>query len=443
MTTMVASLPIVAVVGRPNVGKSTLVNRILGRRAAVVEEMPGVTRDRRQFDADWAGRRFLLVDTGGWESNPADELDGSIRRQAEAALGSADVVLLVVDASSAVTDDDLGVVRMLQRAEVPIVLVANKVDDAVREADAAELWSLGLGEPMAVSAFHGRGVGELLDRLLTHLPEEADEDVAEGPERLAIVGRPNVGKSTLLNRLVGEDRVIVSDRPGTTRDPVDVEVEIGGHPYVLVDTAGLRRKPQITEDADFYAVIRAREALSDADVALLVVDAADGVTRQDQRIADEVIESGTGMVVLLNKWDAVEEEDKWMLERDVASRLSFLGWAPMLRISALRGTRVGRLGEAVTAVLEARRTRVPTGTLNRMVRSWVAAHPPPVRKGRRPKIHYAVQAGIEPPTVVLFVSGGEVGEDYKRYLENRLRGAFDFAGTPIRIVTRQRSRRDR
>lgn len=435
-------LPIVAVVGRPNVGKSTLVNRIVGRRLAVVEERPGVTRDRRQFGAEWAGRHFLLVDTGGWEVSPQDSIDAAIRRQAEAALGSADAVLFVVDASQPVVDDDRGVVEMLRRAELPVVLAANKVDSQSRESDAAELWSLGLGEPMPVSAFHGRGIGEMLDRLVSHLPAEIPQPEDEGNPRLAIVGRPNVGKSTLLNRLVGEERVIVSELPGTTRDPVDVEVVIDDRTYVLVDTAGIRRKPQITEDADFYAVVRAREALASADVALLMVDAAEGVTRQDQRIADEVTEAGTGVVVLVNKWDAVDAEDQWMLERDIAQRLGFLGWAPMLRISAIRGSRLGRLGAAVETVLEARTRRIPTGTLNRLVRTWTAAHPPPVRRGRRPKIHYAVQAAVAPPTVVLFVSGGELGDDYLRFIENRLREEEDFTGTPIRVVPRLRSRRD-
>ncbi|HEX2155205.1 MAG TPA: ribosome biogenesis GTPase Der [Acidimicrobiia bacterium] len=436
-------LPIVAVVGRPNVGKSTLVNRILGRRLAVVEEQPGVTRDRRQFDADWAGRRFLLVDTGGWEVSPRDSIEESIRHQVEAALGSADVVVLVVDATTPAVDEDHEVVEMLRRSGLPVVVAANKVDSAAREADAAELWNLGLGEPVPVSAFHGRGVGDLLDRIVEHFPEHVVDQQDEGIPRLAIVGRPNVGKSTLLNRLVGEDRVIVSARPGTTRDPVDVEVEIDDQPYVLVDTAGIRRKPQITEDADFYAVLRAREALAEADVALLLVDAAEGVTRQDQRIADEAIEAGAALVVLVNKWDTVDAEDQWMLERDIADRLGFLGWAPMLRVSALRGTRLGRLGPAVQAALDSRYRRISTGVLNRMVRAWTAAHPPPVRKGRRPKIHYAVQAAVAPPTIILFVSGGELGEDYLRFVENRLREEADFTGTPIRVVPRLRTRRDK
>lgn len=438
-----ARLPIVAVVGRPNVGKSTLVNRVVGRRLAVVEEQPGVTRDRRQFEADWAGHSFLLVDTGGWELNPKESIEDAIRQQVEAAIGSADVVILVVDATTPVVDADHEVVEMLRRAGLPVVLAANKVDSAAREGDAAELWKLGLGEPMAISAFHGRGVGDLLDRVASHLPAEMVEPEESGSPRLAIVGRPNVGKSTLLNRLVGEDRVIVSEEPGTTRDPVDVEVEIDGRPYVVVDTAGIRRKPQITEDADFYAVIRAREALEEADVALLLVDASEGVTRQDQRIADEILTAGVGLVVLVNKWDAVDSEDQWFLERDIAQRLGFLGWAPMLRVSALRGSRLNRLGPAVETALDSRSRRVSTGVLNRMVRSWTAAHPPPVRKGRRPKIHYAVQVAVAPPTIVLFVSGGELGEDYLRFIENRLRQEEDFTGSPIRIVPRLRTRGDR
>ena len=441
--TTASRLPIVAVVGRPNVGKSTLVNRILGRRAAVVEERPGVTRDRRQFDADWAGRHFLLVDTGGWELEPDDSIDTSIRRQAEAALGSADVVLLVVDATVPLDENDLGVVDLLRRSRRPVVLAANKVDDLVHEADSVDLWRLGIGEPMAVSAFHGRGVGDLLDELVSHFPEDLPEPEESGVPRLAIIGRPNVGKSTLLNRLVGEERVIVSETPGTTRDPVDVEVEIDGKPYILVDTAGIRRKPQITEDADFYAVLRARDALASADVALLMIDAEEGVTRQDQRIADEVIQAGAAMVVLVNKWDTVDSEDQWMIERDMAQRLGFLGWAPMLRISALRGSRLGKLGEAIETALESRYTRIPTGSLNRMVRTWSAAHPPPVRKGRRPKIHYAVQAAVAPPTVILFVSGGELGDDYLRFIENRIREEADFTGSPIRVVPRLRAPRDR
>jgi GTP-binding protein len=437
----VSTLPVVAVVGRPNVGKSTLVNRIIGARSAVVEEMSGVTRDRRQFDADWAGRDFILVDTGGWEVKPEGELNLSIRQQAEGAVSGADAVILVVDGTTELTDDDTGVIAILRSAEVPVVVAVNKIDDSSQEREIDRFWKLGLGEPQPVSAYHGRGVGDLLDRVVATLPEPIG--VGDAPEvtRVAIVGRPNSGKSTLLNRLAGEPRVIVADTPGTTRDPIDVDVEIDGVPYLLVDTAGIRRKPQITEDADFYAVIRAREALKRADVAILMVDAIEGVTHQDQRIAAEIIEAGAALIVVLNKWDALDEEQREWTERSVPDRFSFVGWAPVLRMSALTGARVHRLGAALDAVVETREYRIPTGRLNRDVRAWTAAHPPPVRKGRRPRIHYAVQAGTAPPTFVIFVSGGELGEDYLRFIENRLREEFDFVGNPIHFVTRKRSDR--
>lgn len=436
-----STLPVVAVVGRPNVGKSTLVNRIIGSRSAVVEEISGVTRDRRQFDADWAGRPFILVDTGGWEIKPEGDLNLSIRQQAEGAVSGADAVILVVDGTTELSDDDTGVISILRAAEVPVIVAVNKMDDARQEAEIDRFWKLGLGEPRPVSAYHGRGVGDLLDVVVAALPEP--EDLDEGPElpSVAIVGRPNTGKSTLLNRLVGEERVIVSERPGTTRDPIDVEVELAGTNYRLVDTAGMRRKPKITEDADFYAVLRARDALERADVAVLMVDATEGVTHQDQRIAAEIVEEGAGIVVVLNKWDALDEEQREITERSLPDRFSFIGWAPVLRMSAKTGARVGRLGAALEAVFETRENRVPTGVLNREIREWAGAHPPPVRKGRRPKLHYAVQAGTAPPTFVLFVSGGELGEDYLRFLENRLRQSHDFLGNPIHFVTRKRAER--
>ncbi|MGH8927919.1 MAG: ribosome biogenesis GTPase Der [Acidimicrobiia bacterium] len=430
-------LPIVAVVGRPNVGKSSLVNRIVGGRQAVVEERPGVTRDRRHFEADWAGRSFEVVDTGGWEVSPGDDMGTAIRQQAEAAASAADLVLFVVDVITGITADDQGVIELLREKAVPVILVANKVDDAVREGAAAELWRVGLGEPMAVSALHGRGMGELLDRMVKELPESEYNDRGEGPPRLALVGRPNVGKSTLLNRLVGQQRVIVSPKPGTTRDPIDVEAEIDGRRYLLIDTAGIRRRPQITESADFYAVERARRVVGDADVAVVLVDGLEGVTQQDQRIIDEVVEAGAALVIVLNKWDRELDPDQRVdTERSVEDRLGFVEWAPTMRASALTGARLHRLGKLIEQALESRQRRVPTGELNRMMERWTSAHPPPIRKGRRPRIQYAVQAGIEPPTVVLFVSGGELGDDYLRFIENRLRQEVDFTGTPIRVVTR-------
>lgn len=436
-----STLPIVAVVGRPNVGKSTLVNRIIGSRSAVVEEMSGVTRDRRQFGADWAGRDFILVDTGGWEVKPDGDLNMSIRQQAEGAVSGADAVVLVVDGTTELSDDDTGVISILRAAEIPVIVAVNKMDDVQVEWEVDRFWKLGLGDPQPVSAYHGRGVGDLLDRVVEALPDQ--DDVEDEPDipRIAIVGRPNTGKSTLLNRLAGEERVIVSERPGTTRDPIDVDVEIDEVVYRLVDTAGIRRKPQISEDADFYAVLRAREALERADVAVLMVDSTEGITHQDQRIASEIVEAGVGLVVALNKWDAIDEEQREITERSLPDRFSFIGWAPVLRMSAKTGARTHRLGAALDLVLETRQNRIPTGVLNRAIREWAAGHPPPVRKGRRPKLHYAVQAGTAPPTFVLFVSGGDIGEDYLRFLENRLRGSHDFTGNPIHFVTRKRGPR--
>lgn len=431
-----STLPVVVVVGRPNVGKSTLVNRVIGSRSAVVEELSGVTRDRREFDADWAGRRFVLVDTGGWEMKPSGDLTVSIREQAEAAVSGADVVVFVVDGTTELSDDDTGVISVLRAAKVPVVLAANKIDNAGLEGNLDRFWSLGLSEPYPISAYHGRGVGELLDAVVSQLPESTEVERKDEVPRVAIVGRPNVGKSTLLNELVGEERVIVSEMPGTTRDPIDVDVELEGRRYRLVDTAGIRRKPQISEDADFYAVIRAREALKTADVAILLVDATEGVTHQDQRIAREVVDAGVGLVIVLNKWDTLDEEQRELTEQSLPDRFGFVGWAPVLRMSARTGARVKRLPAAVEAVLDARGTRLPTGQLNRAVRQWAAAHPPPVRKGRRPKIHYVVQAGTAPPTFVLFLSGGTLGDDYLRFLENRLREEADFTGNPVHIVAR-------
>ena len=433
--------PVVAVVGRPNVGKSTLVNRIIGSRSAVVEKRSGVTRDRREYEADWAGRDFILVDTGGWEVKPDGDLNRSIREQAEGAVSGADAVILVVDGTTELTNDDTGVISILRSADIPILLAANKIDDETAAWNIDRFWGLGLGDPQAISAYHGRGVGDLLDELVAVLPDSGAFDEEDQLPRIAIVGRPNVGKSTLLNQLLGEERVIVSAVPGTTRDPIDVDVEINGETYRIVDTAGIRRKPQISEDADFYAVLRAREALEEADVALLMIDSGDGVTHQDQRIASEIVAAGAGILILLNKWDVLDEEQRELTESSLPDRFGFISWAPALRMSALTGARVGRLGAAIEAVFETRVRRIPTGPLNRDIRDWTQAHPPPVRKGRRPKIHYVVQAGVSPPTFVIFISGGDLGEDYLRFLENRLRDKYDFVGNPIHFVTRNRTKR--
>jgi len=434
-------LPVVAVVGRPNVGKSTLVNRIVRRKAAVVDEQAGVTRDRREFRTEWNGRSFVVVDTGGWETRPGEELGRRVREAAEEAITGADLIVFVADATATVTDDDLGIARVVQRSGLPVVLVANKADSPKVEADLGPLWSLGLGEPIPVSAQHGRNTGAFLERLVAALPvTEGEEPAPSGLAQLAIVGRPNVGKSTLLNRLAGEERVLVSELPGTTRDPIDLVVELDGEPFEVIDTAGIKRRTKIKDDVERYAVLRARDVLRRADVALLVIDGTRGVTHQEQRLAEEIVEAGVGMVVLLNKWDEVTEEERLRTEDGVADRLAFVGWAPVLRISAKTGARLHRLGKAVRMVLENRRARIPTPELNRAIRAWQEAHPPPVRKGRRPHIIYAVQAEVEPPTIIAFVRGGELGPDYLRFLERRLRETYDFTGTPIRMIARRRQR---
>jgi GTPase len=434
-------LPVVAVVGRPNVGKSTLVNRILNRRAAVVEEMPGVTRDRREFVAEWSGRSFLLVDTGGWDL-AAEGLAADVRAQAEAAISAADLVLFVADATTPVGEDDQAVARLLQEGGVPHLLVANKADGPKAEIDVGHLWSLGLGDPRPVSALHGRNIGDLLDELVAGLPDTDGVPDATALPSLVILGRPNVGKSTLLNRLIGEQRVVVSPEPGTTRDPVDVVVDLDGEPVRLIDTAGIRRAPRVGSATEFYSVLRAREVLAEADIALLVIDGTEGVTHQEQRLAEETTEAGAGLIVVLNKWDITDTYQKEVTSASVGDRLGFASWAPVLRVSALTGARLHRLGGAVAAVLEARRIRINTGELNRKIIAWQEAHPAPTRKGRRANIMYAVQAGVEPPTIVLFTRGGDLAPEYLRFLEGRLRKDYEFLGTPIRLVTRRRTRRD-
>ena len=366
----------------------------------------------------------------------------SIREQAEASVGAADVVVFVADVTTLPTDDDQGVARLLLRSGVPFVFAANKVDGPRQEAGLDEYWSLGLGPPHPVSALHGRGTGDFLDALVELLPAVAEEPEDEhATARLAIVGRPNVGKSTLLNKLAGRQRVLVSETPGTTRDPINLVVDLDGEPFEVVDTAGIKRRTKIKDDVEFYSVLRARDTWRGADVALLVIDSLEGATHQEQRLAEELAGSGAGLVVLLNKWDIVDDDSRAVTEDSVADRLAFVSWAPVLRVSAKTGSRLHRLPKAVRLVLENRRRRIPTPELNRIVRSWQEAHPPPVRKGRRPRIIYSVQAETEPPTVVLFVRGGDLGADYLRFIENRLRGAYDFTGTPIRFRARRRHRR--
>ena len=440
---MSSTKPLIAVVGRPNVGKSTLVNRIVGRRAAVVQEKPGVTRDRREFEAEWNGKVFTVVDTGGWQRSVDAELVEDIRVQAEAAISDADVIIFVIDAQGTISTDDAAVADLLRPVGERVVVAANKADNDMLATGASAFGRLGLGDPVPVSAIHGVGVADLLDIATGRLPDSPAGEAAGGIPDVAIVGRPNVGKSTMLNRLVGEVRVVVSPTPGTTRDPIDVVIRLDGVPYRLIDTAGIRRKPKISEDVEFYSVLRARDVLRRADAALLMVDGLDGVTSQDQRIAEEAARSGASVIVLLNKWDAADRERRELTSWEVGDRLGFAGWAPVLRISALTGARMHRLGPALELVLGNRSRRITTGTLNRLVADWTAEHPPPVRKGRRPRVLYATQSGTAPPTIALFVKGGQLDRTYLRYVERRIRETYDFTGTPIHLVVRRGGGRPR
>jgi GTP-binding protein len=433
--------PVLAVVGRPNVGKSTLVNRILGRREAVVEDVPGVTRDRVLYDAVWNGRRFTVVDTGGWEQD-AKGLAAQVAAQAEIAIEAADAVLFVVDATVGATETDEAVVKVLRRAGKPVVLVANKVDGEKAEADAAALWSLGLGQPHAVSALHGRGSGDLLDAVLSVLPEApADrEDDAEGPRRVALLGKPNVGKSSLLNQLAGTERAVVDAVAGTTRDPVDELIELGGETWKFVDTAGIRRRAHQASGTDYYATLRTQSALDRAEVAVVLVDASEVLSEQDTRIISMVVESGRALVIAYNKWDLLDDERRHYLEREIERDLVQVPWAPRVNISARTGRHMDRLVPAIETALQSWDSRVPTGRLNTFLGELVAANPHPVRGGKQPRILFATQADTRPPRFVLFTTGFlEAG--YRRFVERRLREEFGFVGSPIEISVKAREKR--
>jgi len=437
-------LPVVAVVGRPNVGKSTLVNRILGRREAVVEDVPGVTRDRVAYDAAWSGRRFTLVDTGGWDPE-AEGMAARITAQAEVAAAAADVVVLVVDSTVGATDADEDVVRVLRRAGKPVVLAANKVDGPTAEADAAGLWSLGLGEPHPVSALHGRGSGDLLDAVLQALPDAPAEtfDVAVGgPRRVALVGKPNVGKSSLLNRLAGEDRVLVDPVAGTTVDPVDELVVLGGRTWRFVDTAGIRRRVREASGAEYFASLRTAAALERCEVAVVLIDASEPMSEQDLRIVSTVVDVGRALVLAYNKWDLVDEDRRLMLDREIDRQLIRVTWAPRVNVSARTGRHAERLVPAIDTALTGWETRVPTARLNAFLGQLVAAHPHPLRGGKQPRILFATQADTRPPRFVLFTTGF-LETSYRRFVERRLREEFGFAGTPIEISMRIREKRSR
>ncbi len=433
------SLPVVAVVGRPNVGKSTLVNRLIGRREAIVEPRPGVTRDRKVVEAEWLGHHFSLLDTGGWIAD-GDALDDKVTRQSEIAMAQSDVVLLVLDATVGTTHEDQLVVDRLRRSKTPVLVVANKVDDAAHEHSIWEMMGLGLGDPFPVSALHGRGTGDLLDevvRLLPHDPSDTPSPAQSDDPNMfavAVVGRPNVGKSTLFNRLIGEERAIVHDRPGTTRDAIDTVVETDHGPIRFIDTAGMRRKARIAEDTEYYSLVRALKAVDSSDVALLVVDATVGVTHQDQRLAERVDGAGCPIVILLNKWDLLTTARRTKIAEDVERKLGFLGESPVLRISALSGKGVNRLWPAIQTAVVEYRTRIPTRDVNKVIRSAQAAQPAP----RGARVLYATQGATDPPTFVLFVNR-ELPRTYMRYIERRLREEFGLGATPIKLRVRRRS----
>ncbi|GAB20085.1 GTPase Der [Gordonia effusa NBRC 100432] len=437
----VAALPVVAIVGRPNVGKSTLVNRILGRREAVVEDVPGVTRDRVSYRAGWSGRDFTLIDTGGWEPD-AKGMHQAIARQAEQAMSTADVIVLVVDATVGATSTDEAVARVLRRSKTPVVLAANKIDSDKAEAEAAALWSLGLGEPYPVSAAHGRGAGDLLDEILKVLPETTQVvPQLGGPRRVALVGKPNVGKSSLLNKLSGSERSVVDNVAGTTVDPVDELIELGGRPWQFIDTAGLRRKVRTASGHEYYASLRTKSALEAAEVAILLIDASQPITEQDLRVLSLIIETGRALVVAFNKWDLVDEDRRLQLDKEIDRELARVPWAQRVNISAMTGRAVQKLVPALDTALESWDKRVSTGRLNNWVKEVIAANPPPLRGGRQPRVMFATQAATRPPTFVFFTTGFlEAG--YRRFLERRLREEFGFDGSPVRVNVRVRDKRE-
>lgn len=435
--------PVLAVVGRPNVGKSTLVNRILGRREAVVQDVPGVTRDRVAYDALWNGRKFTVVDTGGWEPD-AKGLQGAVAAQAELAMNTADAVLLVVDATVGATSTDEAVARVLRRSKRPVLLAANKADDQRSEADVAALWSLGLGQPYPVSGLHGRGSGDLLDAILDALPESPRDTFTQtsGPRRVALVGKPNVGKSSLLNRLVGEQRSVVDPVAGTTVDPVDSLVELDSEIWRFVDTAGLRKKVNTARGMEYYASLRTKAALDAAEVAIVLLDASEPVTEQDLRVLTMVVESGRAVVLAFNKWDLVDEDRRYRLAKELDRDLTRVTWADHVNVSALTGRAVAKLAPALRTALRSWDQRVPTGPLNSWLSDLVAATPPPVRGGKQPRVLFATQATTRPPTLVLFTTGFlEAG--YRRFIERKFRETFGFQGSPVRISVRVREKRNR
>jgi GTPase len=432
----------VAIVGRPNVGKSTLVNRFLGRREAVVEDFPGVTRDRISYLAEWNGRRYLVQDTGGWDPN-VKGIHAAIARQAEVAMETADVIVMVVDTKVGVTETDSVMAKRLQKAEVPVLLVANKFDSDTLYADMAEFYALGLGDPWPVSALHGRGGADVLDEVLAKFPEKPrSSSIVEGPRRVALVGKPNVGKSSLLNKVAKEERSVVDNVPGTTVDPVDSLVQLDQKLWKFVDTAGLRKKVKTASGHEYYASLRTHAAIDAAEVCVMLIDASEPISEQDQRVLNMVLESGKALVIAFNKWDLMDEDRRDDLDREIDQQLSHLPWVTRINISAQTGRALQRLEPAMIQALESWDRRISTGQLNNWLREAIAANPPPMKAGRLPRVLFATQASTRPPVIVLFTTGF-LDAGYRRYLERKFRERFGFHGSPVRIAVRVRERRTR
>jgi len=436
--------PIVAVVGRPNVGKSTLFNALAGDKIAIVKDTPGITRDRIYADVNWLDYAFTLVDTGGIEPDSSDVILSQMRDQAQIAIDTADVILFIVDVKQGLVDSDMKVADMLRKSRKPVLLVVNKVDDFNKFLiDTYEFYNLGIGDPIPVSAANRLGIGDMLDKVIAHFPEEneSDEEEDERP-RIAIVGKPNVGKSSLVNRLIGENRVIVSDIAGTTRDAIDSPVKYNGKEYIFIDTAGLRRKNKVKEDLEHYMIIRTVSAVERADVVVLLIDANEGVTEQDAKIAGIAHERGKGFIIAVNKWDLVEKNDKtiYRFTEKIRQTLSFMPYAELLFISAKTGQRTGKLYETIDAVIENTTLRVSTGVLNEIMSEAVAMQQPPSDKGKRLRLYYITQVSVKPPTFVIFVNDKELMHfSYTRYIENQIRNAFGFKGTPLKFIIRERN----
>ena len=436
------ALPTVAIVGRPNVGKSTLVNRFLGRREAVVEDTPGVTRDRISYLADWNGRRYWVQDTGGWDPN-VKGIHGAIARQAETAMETADVIVMVVDTKVGITETDAVMARKLHGASVPVILVANKFDSDMQYADMAEFYALGLGDPWPVSAQHGRGGADVLDEILRSFPDQPRQpSITEGPRRVALVGKPNVGKSSLLNKIAGEERSVVDDVAGTTVDPVDSLVQLDGHLWKFIDTAGLRKKVKNAQGHEYYASLRTRGVIDAAEVCLFMIDSSEPVSEQDQRVLSMILDAGKALVLVFNKWDLMTEDRRWELERDIEQQLAHIPWVRRVNISAKTGRALQKLEPYMEEALENWDKRITTGQLNTWLRATMAQNPPPMKGGRIPRVLFATQASTQPPVIVLFTTGF-LDAGYRRYLERKFREAFGFEGTPVRIAVRVRERRQK